>query len=345
VYAQWEDTLRAGFLDKVEKFSSNDFSIDSFEELIAYIDYICFFNIVSNVEVNAPVDVDYIDITYVTSRDDIKKEINKALTAATYPRMASISYAYKDGGFKIALANDISGEEAVLSSTDEKDFATQLGNIFALQSQGRSLDYDKFPIDFVEETFEVETSNQLFYVASHGYRPLPKAGSAAERIYSSYREILRQICDESMSDLEKTRAIYEWIILNVQYDNAVAYPDTNTEIGQIAADKNKTYLFDAFYLEGVLRGSAVCDGISKAYSLMCAIEGIDCVRVTGDDGYGAGHAWNKVRLSGRWYLSDATWGNANIVNAQTEYLSYQYFLFTDKERTNLDGYVNQNYLY
>ena len=40
---------------------------------------------------------------------------------------------------------------------------------------------------------------------------------------------------------------------------------------------------------------AVCDGLSKAYVLLCAIEGIDCVKVNGKAD-GAGHAWNKVYL-------------------------------------------------
>ncbi|MDE6758408.1 MAG: InlB B-repeat-containing protein, partial [Clostridia bacterium] len=340
VYAQWEDVLQAGFLDKVEEFSSNNISIDSFEELVDYVDYVCYENIVSRLDQNnVPIDVDYVKITYVTKRDDIKSEIDKALIAATYPRMASISYAYQDGAFKIALTKDVMGNEASISATKEEDFAFQIGNIFALQSKGRNSDYDKFPIDFVENTYEVETSNQLFYVLSHGYRPLPKSGSKAEEVYDRYREIMRQICDDTMSDLEKARAIYEWIIIKVQYDNAVAYP----QAGSLASDPNSTYLFDSFYLEGVLRGSAVCDGISKAYSVMCAIEGIDCVRVTGDDANGgSGHAWNKVRIRGNWYLSDATWGNA-AMGDEKEILSYQYFLFTDADREN--KYIKQNYTY
>lgn len=348
VYAQWEEVLRAGFLDKVDKFSSNDFSIDSFEELVDYVDYVCFNSIVSEINGGESVDADYIDITYVTASNDIKNEIGKALTAATYPRMASVGYAYTDGKFKIALSNDVTGKEASMSSTDEKDFVKQIGNIFALTSLGREDNYNKFPIDFEEKTFEVESSNQLFYVLSHGYCPLPKKGSRAESVYNFFRSVLKDICDESMSDFDKAKAIYEWIILHVQYDNAVAYPDLSTQIGQLAADKDKTYLFDAFYLEGVIRGSAVCDGISKAYSVMCAIEGIDCVRVTGDDGLGGEHAWNKVKISGKWYLSDATWGNAPSSDkdgVKKEYLSYQYFLFTDRQRSESDGYINQNYLY
>ena len=349
VYAQWEDVLKAGFLDKIDEFSSDEISIDSFEELIAYIDYVCFHNITSRIDKGIPIDVDFVKISYVNERNAVKAEIDKALTALTYPRMASISYAYQDGEFKIALVKDLTENEASVSLTDEEDFVVQLGNIFALQSQGRSSGYDKFPIDFVENTYEVTTSNQLFYVLSHGYRPLPRTGSKAESIYNQFRDIMRKICDDTMSDLEKVRAIYEWIILNVQYDNATAYPDITTELGQFVANSENSHLFDAFYLEGVLRGSAVCDGMSKAYSVMCAIEGIDCVRVTGEDiiNGGAGHAWNKVKIGGKWYLSDPTWGNSSMGsdNNKREFIAYQYFLFTDEVRSSVHGYGKQNYTY
>ena len=348
LYAQWEEVLRAGFLDKIDEFTSKNASIDSFEELIAYVDYICFNNVVSRLDVNnIPINVDYVKITYVTKEEDIKAEIVKALEGATYPRMASVIYLAQRGEFKIALTKDIvnGNKEASISATAEEDFLAQIDNIFANTSKGRDEDFELFPIDFVEKTFEVETSNQLFYVLSHGYRPLPKKGSKAESIYNQFRSIMRQICDDSMSDVEKARAIYEWIIINVQYDDAVAKPDTSTQIGQLAADKDSTYLFDAFYLEGVLRGSAVCDGISKAYSVMCAIEGIDCVRVTGERTDG-GHAWNKIRLSGEWYLSDATWGNSKMSSGgiDKEFIAYNYFLFTDRDRYD-DGYRGQNYTY
>ncbi|MBD5086852.1 MAG: hypothetical protein HDT32_05820 [Clostridiales bacterium] len=350
VYAQWEEVLRAGFLGYADEFMSDNVSIDSFEELVAYIDYVCYFNIVSRIDRNNRlIDVnEFVSITYKTRPDDIRDEISNALIATTYPRMAAIGYECQNGGFKIALTQDNvkDGREASMYSTDEDDFTPQIGNIFALKSNGRDDGFDKFPIDFVEDAFEVETSNQLFYILSHGYRPLPKEGSKAESIYNQFRSIMREICDDTMSDVDKARAIFEWIILNVQYDNAVAYPDTSTQIGQLASDSNTTYLFDAFYLEGVLRGSAVCDGISKAYSVMCAIEGIDCVRVTGER-FDGGHAWNKIRLSGDWYLTDATWGNAYAQgpdNVLSEYILYKYFLFTDADRTR-DGYGRQNYLY
>ncbi len=82
---------------------------------------------------------------------------------------------------------------------------------------------------------------------------------------------------------------------------------------------------------------------------MCAIEGIDCVRVTGKlkgaSESDAGHAWNKVQLMGDWYLSDSTWGNKAVSSDSRdyEYVSYEYFLFSDAMREYGDNYESNEY--
>ncbi|MDE6189234.1 MAG: hypothetical protein K2G37_02970, partial [Clostridia bacterium] len=326
VYARWEDVVPVGFLDKIDRFSASNVTLNSYQDFVDYIDYVCFKNVTGNVQA-----LDWVYLNYDTS--DFSSQLDRAVKVdCSYPIMSSLSYIIDGQRLKIALARDITEREASISATGEEDLLPQLGNIFALQSSGRGNTYDKFPIDFVEKTCEVTTSNQLFYVLSRGYRPLPTAGSKAESIYAAFREIMRNICDDGMSDLEKVRAIYEWLILNVQYDYVVI----DMEISNA-----ESYLYDAFYLEGVLKGVAVCDGFSKAFCVMCAIERIDCVRVTGESLInGVGHAWNKVQLFGEWFVSDATWGNAKSSGGADEYISYEFLLFTDAGREEFD---KQNY--
>ena len=56
-------------------------------------------------------------------------------------------------------------------------------------------------------------------------------------------------------------------------------------------------------------GVSVCDGYAKAfqYLLMCA--GIQSYRVTGY-GNGGAHAWNYVRIDGKYYQTDPTWNDS-----------------------------------
>ncbi len=54
----------------------------------------------------------------------------------------------------------------------------------------------------------------------------------------------------------------------------------------------------------LMHGAAVCDGIAKAYKLLCDEAGIPCTVVTGSSG--GPHAWNVVRVEGRWAHVDVT---------------------------------------
>ena len=49
-------------------------------------------------------------------------------------------------------------------------------------------------------------------------------------------------------------------------------------------------------------GYGVCDSYSKAYELLCKTAGIPVERT-----FGPNHAWNTVKLDGKWYQVDTTW--------------------------------------
>ncbi|WP_438847945.1 transglutaminase domain-containing protein [Anaerocaecibacter muris] len=171
-----------------------------------------------------------------------------------------------------------------------------------------------FPIDEREYSAAVEYSDELYLAAERGVKPLPQSGSSAETLYELARAALREICSDDMTDMQKAHAIYDWIMWRVTYD---------TPATEVSSGGEK---YSAYYLEGVLGdGStsiggvvyppyAVCDGMSKAYALMCNIEGIPCVRVVGEAGSSiydlGGHAWNKVFIDGAWYVVDCTWGDS-----------------------------------
>lgn len=323
VYGRWEDVLDAGFLDRTE-----DYSIDSYEELVEYVEYVCFNNITKQ-------SAKSINVTYVSGKTNINAEISKAADECTYPRVGSLSYETLTNSTTIYVTTDLSSIEATVTGTALEDRYPQYEDVLFNPLSTRSADYDDFAVNYIKDTFACTTSNQLFYILEHGYRPLPIKGSAAESVYNAYKDIMRTIVDDTMSDYEKVRSIYLWLIENVYYDNYVA-----------SNSSSDYYKYKAFYLEGVLEGSAVCDGISKAFTVMCAIEGIDCVRVTGIiDGQNVGHAWNKVQILDGWYLTDATWGNQTFKmqnGSSAEFSVFDYLLFTDEDR-EADGYVSKNH--
>ena len=79
--------------------------------------------------------------------------------------------------------------------------------------------------------------------------------------------------------------------------------------------------FDGY---GALVGKvAVCDGISDAFRILCLVEGIECLKVSGI-GKTENHAWNKVKIGDSWYVVDATWSKA------AKCVIHRYFMVSDE---------------
>ena len=217
--------------------------------------------------------------------------------------------------FTVSTVNNPSRQTKTAFNSDE--YVTPLHAVIPHinydRDKDRPIDY-VFPIDLRENTVSVSYTDELYFAAENNSRPMSAAGSSAQIVYDKAREILRQIVTDDMTDVEKAHAIYDWIMWQVTYDT----PASETEKGGES--------YSAYYLEGVFGDGttsiagvkyepyAVCDGMSKAYSLMCNIEGIPCVRVTGVAGSSlsdaGGHAWNKVFVNNAWYIVDCTWGDA-----------------------------------
>lgn len=201
-----------------------------------------------------------------------------------------------------------------------------------------------FYIDGVKETMSVSTSNMLYKAVAWGYKPV-FMGSQAEnlkQIYDNAKDALSYIVSDEMSEYEKVHAIYDYIIYNVRYDHDCANAEDKYVSGNLSLNEKMKYY--GYYLEGIFLDKfykkdmhAVCDGKSKAFVLMCGIEGITAVRISGEassDGKNfGGHAWNKVLLDlngtgdKEWYFVDTTWGD--VGDDSKEFLSHAYFLLSD----------------
>lgn len=215
-----------------------------------------------------------------------------------------------------------------------------------------------FYIDSAKETMSVSTSNMLYKAVAWGYKP-EFMGSQAEnlkQIYDNAKDALSYIVSDDMSEYEKVHAIYDYIIYNVRYDHDCANAKDKYENRFDLSEDEREFLslnekmkYYGYYLEGIFLNKfykkdmhAVCDGKSKAFVLMCGIEGITAVRISGEassDGKNfGGHAWNKVLLDlngtgdKEWYFVDTTWGD--VGDDSKEFLSHAYFLLSDDEVKN-----------
>lgn len=265
-------------------------------------------------------------------------------------------YSLETSGNEFTIKFRFFADEAGLIETvNSPEFDAPDGFMDAVQNTYSKPHYDNvkktrnFYIDGVKETMSVSTSNMLYKAVAWGYKPV-FMGSQAEnlkQIYDNAKDALSYIVSDEMSEYEKVRAIYDYIIYNVRYDHDCANAEDKYVSGNLSLNEKMKYY--GYYLEGIFLDKfykkdmhAVCDGKSKAFVLMCGIEGITAVRISGkasSDGQNpGGHAWNKVLLDlngtgdKEWYFVDTTWGD--VGDDSKEFLSHAYFLLSDDEVKN-----------
>lgn len=265
-------------------------------------------------------------------------------------------YSLETSGNEFTIKFRFFADEAGLIETvNSPEYDAPDGFMDAVQNTYSKPHYDNvkktrnFYIDGVKETMSVSTSNMLYKAVAWGYKPV-FMGSQAEnlkQIYDNAKDALSYIVSDEMSEYEKVHAIYDYIIYNVRYDHDCANAEDKYVSGNLSLNEKMKYY--GYYLEGIFLDKfykkdmhAVCDGKSKAFVLMCGIEGITAVRISGkasSDGKNfGGHAWNKVLLDlngtgdKEWYFVDTTWGD--VGDNSKEFLSHAYFLLSDDEVKN-----------
>lgn len=265
-------------------------------------------------------------------------------------------YSLETSGNEFTIRFRFFADEAGLIPTvNSPEYDAPDGFTDAVQNTYSKPHYDNvkkernFYIDGAKETMSVSTSNMLYKAVAWGYKPV-FMGSQAEnlkQIYDNAKDALSYIVSDDMSEYEKVHAIYDYIIYNVRYDHDCANAEDKYVSGNLSLNEKMKYY--GYYLEGIFLDKfykkdmhAVCDGKSKAFVLMCGIEGITAVRISGEassDGKNfGGHAWNKVLLDlngtgdKEWYFVDTTWGD--VGDDSKEFLSHAYFLLSDDEVKN-----------
>ena len=265
-------------------------------------------------------------------------------------------YSLETSGNEFTIKFRFFADEAGLIETvNSPEYDAPDGFSDAVQNTYSKPHYDNvkkernFYIDGVKETMSVSTSNMLYKAVAWGYKPVFMGSQAdnLKQIYDNAKDALSYIVSDEMSEYEKVHAIYDYIIYNVRYDHDCANAEDKYVSGNLSLNEKMKYY--GYYLEGIFLNKfykkdmhAVCDGKSKAFVLMCGIEGITAVRISGkasSDGQNfGGHAWNKVLLDlngtgdKEWYFVDTTWGD--VGDDSKEFLSHAYFLLSDDEVKN-----------
>ncbi|MCR5293976.1 MAG: transglutaminase family protein [Lachnospiraceae bacterium] len=162
-------------------------------------------------------------------------------------------------------------------------------------------------------------------VASFTYlKPYEEVSARISAFAEQIEGILNDALKYDYSDFEKMLALYEYFASHYEYDYEAAdrmnveYVDTITAIN----------FFET--------GTGVCQQIAIAYSYLLMQAGVEATTMGGNRSWDeAGHEWSYVRLGGRNYHIDPTFGLGN------GYLDY--FLMTDDQREAMDSYLRSRY--
>lgn len=169
------------------------------------------------------------------------------------------------------------------------------------------------------------------YLKNFDYR---RADSIAlnfpKKKYKTVAAVAEVLTENLQTEHEKFRAIFRWITDNIEY---------NKSAGGMAQP-----------YQVLRRNKAVCQGFSLLLKEMCDIVSIPCEVITGYTKTDVSdinrrskktdHAWNCVKLYGKWYLVDVTWATSkfNIVTRKFQKEFDEYYYIVPPETFILDHY-------
>ena len=137
------------------------------------------------------------------------------------------------------------------------------------------------------------TTNYYVYNAYVNNEPVPEGEEKAKALYKVVKSILDSPELLGATDYEKELFIHDYLVKNCKYSQNVKQ----------SADSDIYRAYGA-----LVNQDAVCNGYAEAMQLMFMCAGLESKFVTGTAGE-LDHAWNMVKLDGKWYHVDATWND------------------------------------
>lgn len=176
---------------------------------------------------------------------------------------------------------------------------------------------EKF-IDRVKIQFWWEGTPNSYYKIQFTFEPYPLTAQQKQQTLDEADRIVKQATG---TDVEKLRFFHDTIIDRCAYDKE-GYPDPDD-----------THYADYTAYGALVAGKAVCEGYTKAFTLLCNQAGIPCWTVVGVTD--VPHAWNYVKLDGNYYMVDTTLDDTWVQENR-----HKYFLAgadVQAERHNVSG--------
>lgn len=217
---------------------------------------------------------------------------------------------------------------------DEKTIYKEIYS--TLKNMAKDVKLSTLDVELVEKVFRcvLNDNPQFYYVEGYTYTTYSKQDVVAKLEFSGTYTKTENECaiidvqienyvaecfgkmQDNLSDYEKVKYIYEYIIDGTEYNLAA---------------KDSQNICSVF-----LNGESVCMGYAKAMQYLLLKQDILCTIVNGTAQGGEEHAWNLLLLDGQYYHLDVTWGDdsytvANGEDAGVGMTNYSFFCVTTDE--------------
>lgn len=268
---------------------------------------------------------------YSNAKDGQQVLGEKKYTSAIYKLRSSSKVSdsnkvikrYATSNFEVSSYNDLKNKIAYILNNRITDANLHItysygGDVEVLRSQIDGL-LDNPPVDEYTAT-SISSYDRPACSGYEGDFNIPikytyvENKSQADYVNGQVKQILSQIIKPDMSDLQKEKAIHDYIVSNVAYDETTP----NSEDIKFS-DYN-----------AVTKHIAVCEGYSLLAYKMLTGAGIQArIVISNNNKDEYGHAWNMAKIGGAWYHLDCTFDDP--VPDVKGRIEYDYFNKTDNE--------------
>lgn len=135
-------------------------------------------------------------------------------------------------------------------------------------------------------------------------------------------EIVR-LASQNTTDYNRIKYVHDYLALNNVYDHDAADHCFDKEL-----DTKYEYAYTTY--GSIMNRKCVCAGYAKAFQLITQKMGYACAYVCGPVSETDSHAWNSIKINGKYYNVDVTWDDRND-NRYKNAVSYLYFCIPDSE--------------
>ena len=249
----------------------------------------------------------------------------------------------------------LENKDNMISGTYVIDYGSQFSEILKQENGSKILGYDyqaavdaylqdnvdMFYIDVTKLYLHIEKNVRAFnttFKVSIGpaenstyfninYNSEVQARKAKRLVEEKKKSIISSL---SGSDYKKIKAIHNYLVKNIEYDQNHTSKETYSLYGALIDNR------------------CVCEGYAKAFKYLVNSVGIDCELVRGvatnSSGISESHVWNAVYLENNWYYVDVTWDDPIIIGngVVLDSTRYRYFLI-GKKRLDKDHVIEKSF--